>query len=72
MAGQQLTQPLGVHPTMGERGVGAAPAAPVGWLQAQVRQRRGCRLGAQQRIGQVEEGIGAVGAAAVQSGAEGL
>ena len=37
----------------GERDIGAAPAAPAGRLQAQVRQRRD-RGGAQQRVAQLE------------------
>jgi hypothetical protein len=55
---------------VGEGGVGAAPAALVGWLQAQVRQRR-YDLGTQQRVAQVEQGIGAAGEAGMQLGAEG-
>jgi site-specific DNA recombinase len=71
-AGQQFPQPLGVDPPTGQRGVGAAPAAPVGWLQAQLRQGCDRPLGAQQRIRQVNQGIRAAGAAAVQPGAEAL
>jgi hypothetical protein len=39
-------------------------------LQAQVRQRRE-RLGAQQRVAQLEQRIGAAGETSVQPGAEG-
>jgi hypothetical protein len=72
VAGQQPAQPLRVDPPAGQRGVGAAPAAPVRGFQAQVRQGRDRPLGAQQRVGQVHQGVGAVGAAGVQLGAEGL
>jgi hypothetical protein len=68
-AGEQVTQPLGVDLTAGQGGVGAAPATPVDWLQAQVRQRRD-RGGAQQRVAQVEQRIGAAGEAGVQLGPE--
>jgi hypothetical protein len=63
-AGEQVAQPLGVDLTAGQGGVGAAPATPVDWLQAQVRQRRD-RGGAQQRVAQVEQRIGAAGEAGV-------
>jgi hypothetical protein len=68
-AGEQVAQPLGVDLTAGQGGVGAAPATPVDWLQTQVRQRRD-RLGAQQRVAQVEQRIGAAGEAGVQLGPE--
>ena len=67
---QQVTEPLGVHATTGERGVAAAPAALVDRFQAQVRQRRD-RLGAQQRVAQLEQRIGAAGEASVQLVTEG-
>jgi hypothetical protein len=69
-AGQQGADPFGVEVAAGQGGVGAAPAAPVGRLQAQVGNRWD-RLGAQQRIGQLHQGVGAAGAAGVQLGAEG-
>ena len=70
MADQQVAQPLGVDVAAGQRGVGAAPAAPVGWFQAQLWQRRDRPLGAQQRIGQVNQRIPTAGAAGVQLGPE--
>jgi hypothetical protein len=54
---------------MSQRGIDAAPAASVDRLQAQVWQRRD-RLGAQQGVAQLEQGIGAAGAAGVQLGPE--
>jgi hypothetical protein len=65
VAGEQVTQPFGVDPTAGQRGIGTAPAAPTDRLQAQVRQR-GDRLSAQQRVAQLEQGIGAASGAGVQ------
>jgi hypothetical protein len=38
VAGEQVTQPLGVDPPASQGGIGAAPAAPADRLQAQVRQ----------------------------------
>jgi hypothetical protein len=70
-AHQQVAEPLGVDAAARQGGIDAAPAAPVGRLQAQVRQRRQRRLGAQQRVGQLEQRIGAAGAAGVQLGPEG-
>jgi hypothetical protein len=64
-AHQQIPQPLGVDAASGQGGIGAAPAALVDRLQAQVGQR-GDRLGAQQRVAQLEQGIGAAGEAGVQ------
>ena len=72
LAGQQVPQPLGVDPSARQRGIQAAPAAPMGRLQAQVRQGGDPPLGAQQRIGQVEQRIRAATAAGVQRGAEAL
>lgn len=69
-SGQEVAEPFGVDVAADQRGVGAAPAAPMSRLQAQVRQRRE-RLGAQQRITKVHQRIGAAGAAGVQLGAEG-
>jgi hypothetical protein len=66
---QQVTQPLDLEATTGQRGVDAAPAPPADRLQAQVRQRRD-RLGAQQRVAQLNQGVGAAGAAGVQLGPE--
>jgi hypothetical protein len=65
-ADQQVAQPVGIDPTAGQRIVGAAPAAPTDRLQAQVRQRRQRRLGATQRVAQLEQRIGAAGEAGVQ------
>ena len=65
MAGEQVAQPLGVDAAVGKGGVAAAPAALVDRLQAQVRQR-GDRLGAQQRVAQLKQRIGAAGEAGVQ------
>jgi site-specific DNA recombinase len=62
---EQVTQPLGVDAAAGQGGVGAAPAALVDRLQARVRQRRG-RLGAQQRVAELEQRIGTAGEAGVQ------
>ena len=64
-ADQQVAQPLGVDPPTGQRGIDAAPAAPVGWLKAEMGHR-GDGRGAQQRVGKVEQRIGAAGAAGVQ------
>jgi len=63
--GKQVAQPVGVDPAAGQGGIGAAPAAPVDRLQAQVRQRRN-RLGAQQRVAQLEQRISTAGEAGVQ------
>jgi hypothetical protein len=64
-AREQVAQPLGVDAAAGQGGVAAAPAALVDRLQAQVRQRRD-RLGAQQRVAQLEQRIRAAGEAGVQ------
>jgi len=53
----------------GQGGIDAAPAAPADRLQAQVRQG-GDRLGAQQRIAQLEQRVSAAGEAGVQLGPE--
>ena len=53
-----------------QRIVEAAPAAAVRGLQAEVGQR-GDRIGRQQGIAQLEQGIGAAIEAAMQGGAEG-
>jgi hypothetical protein len=66
---QQVAQPLDLDATTGQGGVGAAPAALVDRLQAQVRQRRE-RWGAQQRVAQLDQGVGAAGEAGVQLGPE--
>ena len=70
-ARQQVAQPLGIDVTAGKGGVDAAPAALVDRFQAQVRQgwNRWCR-GAQQRVAQLEQRIGAAGEAGVQLGSE--
>jgi transposase len=65
MASQQITQRLGVHTAVGEGGVGAAPPTLMDRLQAQVRQRRD-RLGAKQRVAQLEQRIGAAREAGMQ------
>jgi hypothetical protein len=70
VAGQQVAERLDVHPAVGERGVGAAPAPLVDRLQAQVGKRWD-RWRAQQRISQLQQGIGTAGEAGVQLGAEG-
>jgi hypothetical protein len=71
VAGEQVAQPLSIQVAAGQCGIGAAPAASVGGLQAQVGKRWD-RLGAQQRVGQLQQGIGAAGAACVQLQAEGV
>jgi hypothetical protein len=70
VAGQQVAQLLGSKLAAGQSSVGAAPAAPMCGLQAQVGNRWD-RLGAQQRVGKLQQGVGAAGAAGVQLGAEG-
>ncbi len=65
LGGEQHPQPGLVAPPMDERGVQAAPAAPMHRLAAQVDRRRH-RPGGQQRLGQREERI----AAPVQAGIE--
>jgi hypothetical protein len=65
VAGEQVAQPLGVDAAVGQGGVDAAPAALVDRLQAQVRQRWD-RLGAQQRVAQLKQRIGAAGERGVQ------
>jgi hypothetical protein len=72
VTGQQVAQPLGLDAAARQRGISAAPAAPVSGFQAQARQRRDRPLGAQQRIGQVQQRIGTVGAAGVQLSAKAL
>jgi hypothetical protein len=67
----QLGQPLGVDLTGGQRGIHAAPAAPVGGQQAQMRQRRH-RLCRQQRVDQLEQRIPAPTQTSVQLAAEAL
>jgi len=69
VADQQVTQPLDLDATTGQRVVDAAPAAPTDRFQTQVRQRRE-RLGAQQRVAQLEQRISAAGEAGVQLGPE--
>jgi hypothetical protein len=66
---QQVAQPLGIDLAMSQGGIGAAPAAPVGRLQAQVWQRWE-RLGAQQRVAKLKQRIGAAWEASVQLVAE--
>jgi hypothetical protein len=66
---QQVTKPLDLDATTGQRVVGAAPAAPTDRLQAQVRQG-GDRLSAQQRVAQLDQRIGTADAAGVQLGPE--
>jgi hypothetical protein len=68
-AREQVAQPLGIDLAAGQRGVGAAPATPADRLQAQVRQRPD-RRGAQQRVAQLEQRIGAAAEAGVQLGPE--
>jgi hypothetical protein len=68
-AREQVAQPLGIDLTAGQSGVGAAPATLVDRLQAQARQRPKS-LSAQQRVAQLEQRIGAAGAAGVQLGPE--
>jgi site-specific DNA recombinase len=70
-AHQQIPQPLGVDPPADQRGIGAAPAALVGRLQAQVRQGQERRRLAQQRVAQLKQRIGAAGETGVQLVAEG-
>jgi hypothetical protein len=65
-ARQQVAQPLGIDLTAGKGGVDAAPAALVDRFQAQVRQGWNRCRGAQQRVAQLEQGIGAAGEAGVQ------
>jgi hypothetical protein len=69
VADQQVAEPLGVDAAARQSGVDAAPAAPADRLQAQVRQRRD-RPGAQQRVTELEQRIGAAGEAGVQLGPE--
>jgi hypothetical protein len=66
---QQVAQPLGIDLATAQGGVDAAPAAPVSRLQAQVGQG-GDRLGAEQRVAQLEQRVGAAGEAGVQFGPE--
>jgi hypothetical protein len=68
--GEQVPEPLGVDPSAGQRGIDTAPAAPVDRLEAQVRQRRD-RLGAHQRVAQLEQRISAAGEAGMQPASEG-
>jgi hypothetical protein len=63
---EQVAQPLGVDAAAGQGGVDAAPAAPMDWFQAQVRQRRDRPGSAQQRVAQLEQRIGTAGEAGVQ------
>jgi hypothetical protein len=65
VADQQGAQPVDVDAPAGQRGIGTAPAAPVGRLEAEMGHR-GDRRGTQQRVGKVEQGVGAAGAAGVQ------
>jgi hypothetical protein len=69
-AHQHVAEPLGIDATAGKGGVDAAPAAPADGFQAQVRQRRQRRLGAQQRVAQLKQRIGAAGVTGVQLGPE--
>jgi hypothetical protein len=62
---QHVAEPLGVDPPADQRGIAAAPAAPMGRPQAEM-SNRGDRWGAQQRVAQLEQRIGAAGAAGVQ------
>jgi hypothetical protein len=71
VAGQHVAQPLGIQATTGQGGIRATPAAPVDWLQAQVGKRRD-RLGAQQCVSELQQGVAAAGAAGVQLSTEGL
>jgi hypothetical protein len=66
---QQVAQPLDLEAATGQCGVDAAPTALVDRLQTQMRQRRE-RLGAQQRVAQLDQGVGAAGIAGVQLGPE--
>jgi hypothetical protein len=69
VAGEQVTQPLGVDAPAGQGGVDAAPAAPADRLQAQVGQRWD-RLGAQQRVAQLEQRVSPASEHGVQLGPE--
>ena len=64
-AHQQVAQPVDVDAPVGQRVVSAAPAAPVGRLEAEPGHR-GDRRGAQQRVAQLEQRVGAAGEAGVQ------
>jgi hypothetical protein len=66
---QQVAEPVDVDAPAGQRGIGAAPAAPVGRLQAELGHR-GDRRGAQQRVAQLKQRIGAAAKAGVQLGPE--
>jgi hypothetical protein len=69
-AHEQVAQPVGVDAAAGQRGIRAAPAPPVGWLEAEMGHR-GDGRGTQQRVGEVEQGVGAACEAGVQLVAEG-
>jgi site-specific DNA recombinase len=64
-AHQQVAQPANVDAPAGQRIVGATPAAPVGRLEAELGHR-GDRRGAQQRVAQLEQRVGAAGEAGMQ------
>jgi hypothetical protein len=70
VAGEQVAEPFDLDAAAGQRGVDAAPAALVDRLQAQVWQRRERRLAAEQGVAQLQQRIGAAGAAGVQLGPE--
>jgi len=65
-ARQEIPQPLGIDLTAGQGGIDPTPAALVDRLQAQGRQGHKRCLGAQQRIAQLKQRIGAAGAAGMQ------
>jgi hypothetical protein len=62
VAGEQITEPVGMDAATGQGGVGAAPAASMHRLQTQVGDRWD-RLGAQQRVSQLQQGVGTAAAA---------
>jgi hypothetical protein len=64
--GQRATQPGHLHPTMIERVVERAVAAAVLGRQRQLHQRLHQTVGAQQRVGQLEQLISPRGQTAVE------
>jgi hypothetical protein len=68
--GERRAEGRAIGSALGQGNIEAAPAAAICGLQAELGQRRD-RLGRQQRVNKLEEGIAASTEPAVQGGAKG-
>jgi hypothetical protein len=70
VAGEQVTQPLGVDPTTSQRGIGAAPGRAGRPVPGSGAARRQPVSGARQRVAPTRTALGAAGEAGLQLGSE--